>query len=277
MININNIYQTVQALINKDNRGYLPAKSFNKFAQQAQLKLFDGYFSDSAHFNASQKGYDGSIEASIEEKVNVFRANANFSTDATAVNSIRLDSGRFLLPENLYMLKEVYYTLNGETFQVELIPQKGRQYILNSPWTGPSTREPKYERYNSSEAGIGNIRVYPATIVDGVSVDYIKRPSNPRWGYVTPGSPQASALYPELDYLDDDTDALYDPQDTPPVDSMGDPTGEQTPTVHFELHPSEQYKLVEQILEYAGIEIREGDIATFAENEQQATEAKMKN
>ena len=45
-VNIDTVYQTVQALANKEQRGYITPQEFNLFANQAQLDIFEQYFYD---------------------------------------------------------------------------------------------------------------------------------------------------------------------------------------------------------------------------------------
>ena len=40
-MNINDVYKTVQAILNKEQRGYVSPFDFNKFAEQAQLEIFE--------------------------------------------------------------------------------------------------------------------------------------------------------------------------------------------------------------------------------------------
>ena len=46
MIHIDSVYQTVQALANKEQRGYITPQEFNLFANQAQQDIFEQYFYD---------------------------------------------------------------------------------------------------------------------------------------------------------------------------------------------------------------------------------------
>ena len=46
MINVDTVYQTVQALLNKEQRGYLTPQEFNLFANQAQQDIFEQYLYD---------------------------------------------------------------------------------------------------------------------------------------------------------------------------------------------------------------------------------------
>ena len=50
MSNINTVYQTVLALANKEQRGYITPQEFNLFAKQAQLDIFEQYFYDLSQF-----------------------------------------------------------------------------------------------------------------------------------------------------------------------------------------------------------------------------------
>ena len=45
-VNIDTVYQTVQALANKEQRGYITPQEFNLFANQAQSDIFEQYFYD---------------------------------------------------------------------------------------------------------------------------------------------------------------------------------------------------------------------------------------
>lgn len=45
-INVNNVYQTVLSILNKEQRGFLTPDEFNKVATQVQLDIFENYFED---------------------------------------------------------------------------------------------------------------------------------------------------------------------------------------------------------------------------------------
>ena len=45
-INVNQVYQTVLLILNKEQRGYLTPDEFNKIAAQVQLEIFESYFED---------------------------------------------------------------------------------------------------------------------------------------------------------------------------------------------------------------------------------------
>ena len=50
-VNIDSVYQTVQALANKEQRGYITPQEFNLLANQAQLEIFEQYFYDIKQYN----------------------------------------------------------------------------------------------------------------------------------------------------------------------------------------------------------------------------------
>ena len=45
-VTIDTVYQRVQALANKEQRGYITPQEFNLFANQAQMDIFEQYFYD---------------------------------------------------------------------------------------------------------------------------------------------------------------------------------------------------------------------------------------
>ena len=50
MIKVDTVYQTVLALANKEQRGYITPQEFNLYANQAQTSVFEQYFYDLNQF-----------------------------------------------------------------------------------------------------------------------------------------------------------------------------------------------------------------------------------
>jgi len=110
---------------------------------------------------------------------------------------------------------------------------KRRANLLNkSNLTAPSTSYPIYYKLEDEFV------VLPATIIDSVEVNYIRIPATPKWTYQT---------------------VLNNPVFDPSNGSYQD----------FEIHPSDEYKLVSKILSYVGVSVREQDIVQYAEGKQQ--------
>jgi hypothetical protein len=76
--------------------------------------------------------------------------------------------------------------------------------------------------------------VYPSSITADVTCSYIRTPAVPKWTYNTvAGNP------------------IFNPSASDYQD--------------FEIHPSDEARLVVKILGYAGLSIREGDVVQYAE------------
>ena len=74
---INSVRNTVLSILNKNNYGYISPSDFNLFAKQAQLEIFDEYFSKyNQSLNAENGRASGTEYAdrtkAIEEAINVF-------------------------------------------------------------------------------------------------------------------------------------------------------------------------------------------------------------
>lgn len=104
-----------------------------------------------------------------------------------------------------------------------------RLRLLNkSNLTAPSETYPVFVREED------DYLVYPTTINSDVTVDYIRTPAIPKWTYNTvSGNP------------------IFNPSASDYQD--------------FEIHPSDEARLVVKILGYAGLSIREADVVQYAE------------
>jgi len=166
MISADTVYQRVQAILNKENRGYMTPQEYNLLANQAQLEVFEQYFYDVSQFNRAGEITNeyANIVNNIKEKINLFRTTSSL----TKANSV------FALPTNLYRLGTVYY--NNAT-ELDPIDQNDFLHINASKLTKPDVKKPVYIR-NGLE-----LTVYP-TLITSLSCTYIKKPSDVVWGYV---------------------------------------------------------------------------------------------
>jgi len=106
---INEVRNTVLAILNKNNYGYISPSDFNLFAEKAQMELFDEYFSQYNKTinmeNARMSGTEyGDIRKKIMENVEVFSV-TDFLTNFT--------SNKFYSPSltttgnNAYMITKI--------------------------------------------------------------------------------------------------------------------------------------------------------------------------
>lgn len=135
---------------------------------------------------------------------------------------------QFPLPSDLYLTQTVIY---NDSVEVDKAPSNILN-LLTSNMTSPTTAYPVYTQSNNA------IKVYPTTIVADITLDYLRTPVDPKWTWVglTDGAPMFNQG--ASDYQD------------------------------FELPIADEPKLVVKILQYAGISIREADIAQAAASEE---------
>lgn len=174
---INTVRNTVMAILNKDNNGYITPEEFNLFAKQAQLEIFEQYFYDYTNWankrNArlANDGYSN-IQKIISETIDELSTSSNLVYDSP--------SQSFALPADWYYINVVLYG----TKEVEYVAQNKVMNLLSSNITAPTTAYPAY--YQKGD----DIKVYPASITSNVSAMYVRYPLDPKWTYtVVGGSP----------------------------------------------------------------------------------------
>lgn len=167
-VNVNTVYQTVLAITNKEQRGFITPQEFNYLANQAQLDIFEQYFYDINQFlriPGNDTEYSDMIDI-LEEKISVFEKVGQ------AVNS------GTTLPSDLYRLGSVVF--NGA--EAESISQKDYIYITQAPLAQPTNDFPIYIRdengikvYGKNAAGALEQKT------SGVTCNYIKQPASVSW------------------------------------------------------------------------------------------------
>ena len=130
--------------------------------------------------------------------------------------------------------------------EVERVSQNKIFYLNSSPLTQPNSTFPAYVLGGANSTVYGNtITVYPNTLTtEGTIIgQYIRYPKDPNWTYfniITGGEPSFDETAP--DYQD------------------------------FELPDSDQTNLVNKILQYAGVSIRETALAQFGKMEEKESD-----
>ncbi len=230
MVNINNVYQTVLVITNKDNRGYITPDEFNRLAEQAQNEIFASYFAREAGYelNAFLTSDFSDPNTYLAEKINVFYKS----------NTLTKAGDEFTYPSDLYRVGIV----SVSDIVADRASHEEIKYINLSPLTYPVKTQPVYTLTNTGVA------VYPTDITTGVKLDYLKKPIRPKWGYVLQG-----------------TIPYYDPTLFDPANDSYDTAAK---SYNFELHPSEENNLVVKILNYSGVVIKQQDVAGFAQGKE---------
>lgn len=218
---INSVRNTVLAVLNKNNYGYLSPSDFNLFAKQAQLDLFEDVFYEYNYQinkeNARQSGTGyANISKSLAEVIEMFSDSSSLTNPSQNI---------YLLPTDWYFINDVYY--DGKS--VEKISASKIKRLLNSNLTAPTTQFPAYVLRGPV------LDVYPSTItgLGEIEINYIRYPKVPNWTYnsILEGTP---IFNPSLaGYQDFELPADYEPD------------------------------LVNRILQYAGVSIRENTVTNF--------------
>ena len=300
---INTVRATVLSIANKNNFGYITPNDFNLYAKQAQLDIFEDYFYQynswivKQNARVSGSGYADIVKGLVEVL-------DYFSLTKSLISSNGYD---FTLPEDYYLINKINYYPNlrtsgsvtggtgstlidtnalfitngvkptdllanstnsgeilnvlavtnettlvlsgsinvGDVFtivanssitEVERVSQNKIFYLNATPLTSPSTSFPAYV------LGGNNITVYPTEqLVTGtVLSQYIRYPKDPNWTYID-------------------------------LISNGQPAFNKTAADYqdFELPISDQTNLINKILQYAGLSIRDKDVVAFGKMEEQ--------
>jgi len=172
-VRIDNVYQKVLAIVNKEQRGYVTPQQFNLFVDHAQMDIFEQYFYDINQFGR-QAGNDTMYSDMLDllnEKIAIFKN----------IKLLYYHSPFFQKPQELYRVGSLE-TGYGE------IEQVNHNELLNlrlSPLAKPTLER---SIYVDTPQGF---RVYP-TFTNNVHCHYIRKPKTARWGYNVIGS---NALY----------------------------------------------------------------------------------
>lgn len=315
---INSVRNTVLAILNKNNYGYLSPQDFNLYCLQAQMDMFEDYFYQYNNWinrenqRTSGTGYANIVEG-LEEVIDTFYVDGPLLNSAvTQVGNIQ--SNLYTLPTDYYLINKmivftkelaagvttstnggstavndttanfiaagvaagdivstitggvVYNTVVlqvvsatnllvfatpgvnvwdavGKTYNIysanniveaEKVTHSKITLLNNSLLTKPTLTYPAFTQDAAAA------KVFPITInkIGQVVTQYIRYPFTPNWTYLeTSGN----------DPIFNASDPLYQ---------------------SFELPDSDEPGLVNKILQYAGVEIREGDVVAFASGEE---------
>lgn len=234
---IDSVRQTVLSILNKNNYGYISPSDFNLYAKQAQLEVFESYFTDlNQAINAENARMSGTeyadMSKGINEAINVFSVtNPLTQSPNPATPNVFFAPSPNTTGDDYYLLNKV---LAGG-IEAEPVSHSKITMLNASLLTAPSTQFPAYTLQGDS------ITVFPATFNQpgDVNAQYIRYPFDPKWTYVSLVGGEPVFDQSQLDYQD------------------------------FELPIEDEPRLVYRILQMAGMSIREGDVYQFANAEEQ--------
>lgn len=238
---INSVRNTVLSVLNKNNYGYISPSDFNLFAKQAQMEIYEEYYSSyNKAINAENARISGTeyadIENPIAEVLEGFLRNDTLVQVAPATNQYYVPS-LVTTGYNFYMISRLT-CFNGTTRlgDAEKVSNARIYMLLDSMLTAPTTQYPAY----IIEGDV--ISVYPDTIntASSLKCSYFRLPLDPKWTYISLPNGEPAFDQSQPDYQD------------------------------FELPGEDEYKVVMKILQYCGMSIREIQVAQYAIQQEQA-------
>lgn len=223
-ISVDTVYQTVLALANKEQGGYITPQEFNLFANHAQSEIFEQYFYDLNQFKRARGSNDNEADmvSLLEDKIAVFsQASTLANQDPESYNS------KFTLPNDFYRLVDVRTGSLHSDVQINKLSRKDFFEYNQGPLTKGTLKRPNCYLHQD-----GVVWVNP-DLIEEIWVNYIRKPKVPKWTYVVINEK-----------------ALWNPMASDKQD--------------FELHDSEQHNLVVKILKLAGVSIKDYNLAQAA-------------
>ena len=175
MVVIDQVYQKVLALANKEQRGYITPQEFNLLADKAQNEIFDRYFHSMKISEMKPKNQMGVAFDEVEmlqEKLHPFKT----SQDFTQTLQSGIFSNSISLPSDLYFINSIRRT-EGEVVELS---EKEIMYTEENPLTRATINKSVYVRRAS-----GTIQLYPIPLeITTYTLDYYRKPITPKWNYV---------------------------------------------------------------------------------------------
>ena len=227
MVNVDTVYQRVLALANKEQRGYITPQEFNLFANQAQMDIFEQYF-----FDLDQALRSMGNKTNHADKVSIIEEKLQiFETthDSPTISSYQALNTN----NNIKKVPKEFYRINKIKVygaDCEILNTNDFETVQSLPLLKPSRERP-----------IANIRDGLIRVVIGLNqfvvprqIIFYRKPKLVKWSYVV-------------------------------VQDQAQHVGSQS--VDFELHNSEETKLIMKILALAGITLKDASIYQAASQE----------
>ena len=230
---IDAVRNTVLAILNKNNYGYLSPSDFNLYAQQAQLEIFeDCFYQYNTQLNLENARRSGTEYANLSK--GILETIDLFSKTAPLV---QLATNTYTMPSDYYLINKVLCSSGGAfKGEAERVNQSKITMLNASLLTAPSVDFPAY----TTEGSV--MTIYPSTFngAADISAQYVRYPLTPKWTYQADLEYQGPVFNQSaVDYQDFEL----------PLDNLND--------------------LIIKICQYAGVEIRETMVVQYAQGEEQ--------
>lgn len=209
----NRLYKTVKALINTDGNGNFNPEEYDLIVYNVVMEKFEELFSVINRFvNKKNRGMLGN---GMENIVDNSREKLSYYSNQKA--TLAYDTGVFNLPQDLMYIESINY----KNSSIDLIKSVSNFELLKED--GVSIDYPICIKRE------GSIEVFPAEIIDEVTVSYLRTPRKNKWTYLSIGGTE-----------------VFNPSATDFQD--------------IDIHPSEESDLVMKVLMRFGINLKDQEI-----------------
>lgn len=241
MASVETVYFALKDLANKDQRGFVTPTTFNRFAQVAQLNIFNRLFVDARKDKVARlRNIEGARP--LGSKKQVKEDLSYFSKESTLSQS----NGVFSKPDDLARVlslrtngKFMFGQSNSTNIDIVYDEEK-LYYILNSSLSVPTESRPI--------AVLGeDIEVFP-TSIKKIKLRYYKYPEG-----INPSTGARTAATPKFGY----------------TLSNGIESYSASNSVDFELPDHYEAELIVEIAKLIGVNLKDADVANYAISEQQ--------
>jgi hypothetical protein len=301
---INSVRNTVLSVLNKNNYGYISPSDFNLYAKQAQLEIFEGYFSDYNKTilmeNLRKSGSDyADIGKSIAEAMEIFLM-SNFLIKGVGNSyyapSLTTTGDEFYLINRIAAYNTLLLSGSNTSVSASQLVDSAADFILAGVAVGDIVSNASTNQV-AVVTNVVNLTTLDlsADIFTAVATDYfiydaseykevekvssgkilmlntsiLTSPSTLFPAYVHEGD--IMKVYPQSISNPGQVQAVYfrypkDPKWTYLTLANGEPIFDQSQPDYqdFEVPLEDEYKLIMKILQYCGISIREITVNQFA-------------
>jgi len=239
---VNVVFNTLKDLVNKDQQGFVTVDEFNRFAQVAQLRIFNRLFDSLKDGSRVERAGFGQGR----DKSKFKQINEDLATFAKTNKSVPKENGVFVRPDDFARLISISThggSLLGRTTRTPIqicYDEEKIERILSSTLNAPSKSYPV-------ALVSGDIEVFPESI-NKIQMRYYKIPQS----FTTAASPARHDGPPTFGIAAGSSTEQYD------ADNSYD----------FELPEHYTMDLVVEIASLIGVNLRDAQVQVFAEKEQ---------
>ena len=196
MVNIDDVYQKVLVLANKEQRGYITHQEFNIVADKSQLEIITQYLHDikTGNLRPMNNSESSDFLEMTKEKIDYLRRSHNYTSYQNTSDSDFDKSVIYPTQNTNAQFADILEIANIHTRSdmklVERVDGHDLRNILNNQYTYPTLSRPIYHTRDSwftNNTNLHNrhVEIYPMFEAEyQFQIDYWRKPKTPNWGYV---------------------------------------------------------------------------------------------